>query len=339
MKYGLLSVRVGDITNIGDYIQALASSQFLPFVDEYINREELDKYDKGPIKMIMNGWYMHDANHWPPSPKIQPLFVAFHLNSSVKDQMLSTEGVNYLKSHEPIGCRDYNTVELLNSRGVKAYFSGCMTLTLGEKYKSNYHNNKCYIVDPYIPIKNTYNSYFRDFICLLSNFGLASKIRKSLFDGKTGWRTYTRAARFIRLYSKIVSKEILKEAIYMTQESSYYAIKLSTDSQRLLEAKRLVDLYAEAGMVITSRIHCALPCLGLETPVLYTMDDNAEEISKCRFKGLSELFNCIHLDNERIYTDFPYKSKISIDNMVQNKDSWRILADNLIKKCHDFVNP
>lgn len=338
MKYGLLSVRVGDITNIGDYVQALASSQFLPCVDEYVNREELDMYDNGPIKMIMNGWYMHGASHWPPSPMIQPLFVAFHLNSSVKDQMLSSEGVNYLKSHEPIGCRDYNTVELLKSKGVDAYFSGCMTLTLGTNYKSNKHNKRCYIVDPYIPIKNTLASYCRDFICLLSNFGLASKIRKSLFVGKSGWRPYTRSARFIRLYSKIVSKDVLKEAIYMTQESSYYAVKLASDSQRLLEARRLVGLYAEAGMVITSRIHCALPCLGLETPVLYTMDDNAEEISKCRFKGLSELFNCIHLDNEKIYTDFPYTSKISVDNIVKNKDSWRPLAENLIKKCQDFVN-
>lgn len=338
MKYGLLSVHVGEITNIGDYIQALASSQFMPQVNEYVNREKLDEYDNGPIKIIMNGWYMHDANHWPPSPQILPLFVAFHLNSSVKDIMLSEEGINYLKLHEPIGCRDYNTVELLKNKGINAYFSGCMTLTLGAKFKNNIHNNKCYIVDPYIPIKNTFMTYLKDFICCLCNYGLVSKIRHSLFPGKEGWRTYTRSARFLRLYSKIISKRALGGAEYMTQESPYYGEGMPKDRQRLMEAERLVRIYSQAGLVITSRIHCALPCLGLETPVLYTMDDNAEEISKCRFKGLAELFNSIHLDNEKIYTDFPIHSKIDVINDIHNKDTWRPLAEDLRKKCYDFVN-
>lgn len=338
MKYGLLSVKVGDITNIGDYVQALASSQFLPYVDEYVNREKLDEYDNGLIKIIMNGWYMHDANHWPPSPQILPLFVAFHLNSSVKEKMLTIEGVNYLKSHQPIGCRDYDTVSSLKAKGVDAYFSGCMTLTLGMNFKSHFHNNKCYIVDPYIPIKNSIISYIKDIICYGLHYSLVCKIRKHLFSRKFGWRTYTRSARFLRLYSKIVSNEVLENAIYMTQESADYGECMPLDSQRLLEAKNLVIMYSQAGLVITGRIHCALPCLGLETPVLYTMDDNAEEISKCRFKGLAELFNCIHLDNDKIYTDFHIFGKIDINNMIKNKETWRPLAEELKKKCKYFVN-
>lgn len=41
MQYKLLSVEGERETNIGDYIQALASRQFLPHVDGFINREEL----------------------------------------------------------------------------------------------------------------------------------------------------------------------------------------------------------------------------------------------------------------------------------------------------------
>lgn len=88
MKYKLLAVsKFPNISgvNIGDYVQAIASAQFLPHMDGFIDRdEELKYYDGEPCKVIMNGWYMHLPQNWPPSNLIDPLFVAFHLNSGVK---------------------------------------------------------------------------------------------------------------------------------------------------------------------------------------------------------------------------------------------------------------
>ena len=149
MKYKLLSVKEQEGLNIGDYIQALASSQFLPQIDGFIDREKLKDYDGEECKLIMNGWYMHNAQQWPPSSKIIPFYVAVHFNSTVKDKLLSDESIAYLKKYEPIGCRDTNTVKLLQSKGVNAYFSGCMTLTLGRNYHSEIKENKYYFVDPY----------------------------------------------------------------------------------------------------------------------------------------------------------------------------------------------
>ena len=40
MKYKLLAVSTEREVNIGDYIQALASAQFLPHIDGFIQREE-----------------------------------------------------------------------------------------------------------------------------------------------------------------------------------------------------------------------------------------------------------------------------------------------------------
>ena len=57
------------------------------------------------------------------------------------------------------------------------------------------------------------------------------------------------------------------------------------------EAEWLVRLYAKAKFVVTSRIHCALPCLGLGTPVLYVEDINQSVASSCRLGGLIELMN------------------------------------------------
>lgn len=42
-------------------------------------------------------------------------------------------------------------------------------------------------------------------------------------------------------------------------------------------AKYLIRKYAKAKLVVTSRIHCALPCLGIETPVIFVTSDNLEQ--------------------------------------------------------------
>lgn len=112
-RYALLGVRTEKETNIGDYIQALASKQFLPHVDTIIQREKLKDYSGENINMIMNGWYMHNPQQWPPSDKINPLFVAFHLNVLAEKDMMSKEGLAYLKLWEPIGCRDKRTRDVL----------------------------------------------------------------------------------------------------------------------------------------------------------------------------------------------------------------------------------
>ena len=61
-------------------------------------------------------------------PHLQPLFVSFHCS---RPASLTPQVIDYLRAHEPIGCRDWSTVDLLLSAGVKAFFSGCLTTTLG----------------------------------------------------------------------------------------------------------------------------------------------------------------------------------------------------------------
>ena len=92
MKYKLLSVnKFYTGVNIGDYIQALASSKFYDKIDGFIERDELKLYNGEACKVIMNGWYMGKPENFPPSDKIIPLFVALHINSSISDKMLDVE--------------------------------------------------------------------------------------------------------------------------------------------------------------------------------------------------------------------------------------------------------
>lgn len=121
-----------EVMNIGDYIQSLAARQFLPSVDEFVDRDQLGASAGGPVNMIMNAWHRLWGKCRVFSPEINPLMVALHLNNP---EDATSETVAYFKRHEPIGCRDFHTLEFLKGKGIDAYFSGCLTLTLGKTYR------------------------------------------------------------------------------------------------------------------------------------------------------------------------------------------------------------
>lgn len=344
MKYFLLSVsksiEATKTINIGDYIQALASSQYYPKIDGFLDRDkDLNTYMGEKAKVIMNGWYMHNPQNWPPSSDIIPLFVAFHINTSVQKELTNPQSIEYLKAHEPIGCRDINTMNVLRNCGVNAYFSGCMTLTLGKKYKSEKKNNKVYIVDPAVNTKETYLNFLLAAIYAVFHLSAIIKLFKKRFlFGHMKMKRLLYVVNFYKQYSKIFAEDILLNATYFTQQSTFYKYAFKDDFARLNEAERLIKEYSRASFVITSRIHCALPCLGLGTPVFYTERDDDADISQCRLGGLKELFNVITCKSSRLECSFDVKNPITRKNCPQNKNDWRIIFDDLDKKCTSFMN-
>ena len=202
--------------NIGDYIQALAAAQFLPAKDGFIQREKLKDYDGARCRMIMNGWYMHHPEQWPPSEKIDPLFVAFHINVSAKDAMLSEESISYLKKHEPIGCRDFYTRDMLREKGVDAYFSACLTLTLGMTYKAEEREDKCYFVDPFIPKKKKVYDEIYNTLWMLSHrssWNTIGRIAEKM-PSKKGFKKRIHACRFYRAYIKLFTEHCWRPNTY-----------------------------------------------------------------------------------------------------------------------------
>lgn len=350
MKYKLLSVskfslrRNSNIgVNIGDYIQALASSQFYPQIDGFIDRdEELREYNGDTTKLIANGWYMHNPKQWPPSPKIKPLFVAFHINSVAKKELLSPESINYLKQYTPIGCRDTKTLDLLQNAGIESYFSGCMTLTLGYKYHSAERENVSYIVDPIYDGRLSLSSIAKAMTTILSHpfhiWDLIVKKRLDLQHGRNVIKNVLKIALYYKEYTKIFTPDVIINSEYISQDTNFYKNAFPDDKQRLLEAERLIKLYSRAKLVITSRIHCALPCLGLETPVVYMKKHNDTESSICRLGGLIDFFNCIEIEHGKLKPKFVTKFPISTSNLPINKTNWKPYAESLISKCKHFIN-
>lgn len=329
MKHKLLTVSTENQANIGDYIQALAAAKLLPSVDGFIQREQLKDYQGDHAKVIMNGWFMHHTNQWPPSENIHPLFVAFHLNSLAQQQMLNSEGIAYLKAHQPIGCRDYHTVRLLQERGIEAYFSGCLTLTLGGVIKREECSGKTYFVDPYFKTDWNVWSFLRNAATLLIHFRDIDHIARKHPEQKKGLRKRMILSAFYREYRRFFSRQTLIEAEYICQQSTYYKQAFGSDEERLQYAEQLVRKYADASLVVTSRIHCGLPCLGMGTPVILTEDARQSEASRCRMEGLRELFNRMEWNNGRLQPCFKLKHTITAETVPANKTTWKPLAERL----------
>ncbi|MEY4312880.1 MAG: hypothetical protein RLZZ319_389 [Actinomycetota bacterium] len=169
MDYKLLD-RARTSSNRGDYVQTLAAlSNLLRFKDisfvgddplaPYLNKLKKSVHKDRQISgtpvavqpvpvdrdwshgreypentwLINNGWFMHRTFKGEvdfPYPKnIKPIMVSFHIQDP---DVLTDTTVKELKRIEPIGCRDWTTLYRLRDFGIKAFFSGCVTTTVGQ---------------------------------------------------------------------------------------------------------------------------------------------------------------------------------------------------------------
>ncbi|OEK08464.1 hypothetical protein A8C32_03165 [Flavivirga aquatica] len=322
MKYGLLKYDENKrFFNVGDNIQSLAAKQFLPKTDVLLNREKLADYKGDKSKLIMNGWFTHNIHNWVPSDDIDPLFVSFHMNNTAAPYMLSEKGITYLKKHEPIGCRDKFTADTLKAKGIDAHFTGCLTLTLDSyKVDDSLRNDEIYIVDPLYNYPRSLKVFF-DFKAIIRN-----TLNGKIF--KLGKRQ--------KHIKKFISKEVLDSAIHVNQEppSNTYS-----DEEKFEMAESLLKKYAKAKLVITSRIHCALPCLALGTPVIF-INGFDSFVDSCRFDGILELFNRIDVNHEtgEYTSNFNLDGQIDLKTTVTNLGLHHKLAEPLKEKCKNFIN-
>lgn len=322
-KFGVIVYEGGEfekanLLNLGDYVQSTAAKQFLPRVDEYITREGMHLYNNDTVKMIMNAWYMANPENFPPSKKIDPLYVSLHLNSSIIDKIFRPEVVEHFKAHQPIGCRDNHTRDLLISKGVDAYYSGCMTLTLGNTYKRTEVSNEVIFVD-----------IMHDSLTLKKLLKQPLRLGKRILTGRIKELVVRR-----NILQKYFDYEVLDNATYIDQMVPY----INAD-----EGFKMADEYlkrlAAARFVVTSRIHTALPCLAMGTPVIFVNGGFKTKVDKCRFDGLFDFFNRIDVDGKgESSINFSFNGdKIGMNTELNNKDLHVPFANELIAKCKQFT--
>jgi len=289
-SFGLLTYST---RNLGDDIQSLAAAQYLPHIDHYINRDRLSEVAyKHDIHMICNGWFLEYPFDWPPPPNIHPLFISFHIADKQHVSSVLTHPVltQYYKQYEPIGCRDTHTVKLLHSIGVQAYFSHCLTLTLQRPPVQR--SNQILFLDPF----GTERDYaFPD--------PSSPAFRHDLWG--------------------LFPKEVRARSLYLTHYSTE-----RDPRQRFKRARELLDKYASASLVITSRLHCALPCLAFGTPVIF-LYRNGESY---RIRNALPLLRTYSFDELQ-----EGKAQIDWGRPLQNPVDISVIAKELSQRCVHFV--
>ena len=235
MKYGLLVNE--NNSNIGDDIQAYAESRFLPRVDLMVDREHLDTFQYGdgtePVALIMGAWFMWRKFNWPPARQIIPLNVGYHNFDRNRDVLKSSSyAVPIWHGHyDGIGgqwFKDYGPV------GCRDYYT---QKVLEEKGIPNYFSGCVTLTlpkQPETPDKGTY------VVCVDLNDRVEKRVRELIGD-----------------------KYEVRNLSHNTPN-----IKGATWEEREARVKEFLTQYQNAKYVVTRRLHVALPCLAMGTPVM-----------------------------------------------------------------------
>jgi hypothetical protein len=246
-------------SNIGDDIQTIAQLGFIPpdANIKWVRRDKIHEFNGDNRRCIMNGWFTHSPESWPPSENIRPVFVSFHIS---KPELASSKYKPFYKKHEPIGCRDLYTARILNDIGIDAVFTGCLTLTINNPNRNVERRGvivcEAHREEDYLP---------------------------SAPD----------------LFNRLIPEKIKRQATYVhhgvrDRYAGHHIYKMS-------KAIKLLDMYSRAKIVITSRLHCALPCIAMGTPVVFLHKDWA---SDKRFDGYRDLINGYGPNSEQVRIDW-----------------------------------
>ncbi len=331
-KEGLLTYEfTNNHLNIGDYVQSIAAKQFISSTNRiYIDREHLNSYDDEEAILIMNGWFLMTPENFPPSKKINPIIVSHHINISVQEHFSKSPKIlNFYKENEPVGCRDYNTLEFLKSHGIDAYYTGCLTLTLGNTFKSEKKSDKVYFVDPRYAKNIGFKNDLHSALLLLTKFYTINTIRKKFKKGNDRLSWY-KTLEFYKSYSQIFTNKVLRNAEYV--KHFIPAEQFKNEDEIFEYGENLLKKYAQANFVVTSRIHCALPSLSMGTPTLYIDIPDDHVVSDCRLIGIKEYFHVVTNQNGKLSTDLLKNGKkFDWNSTFENKKDFIAIKDTISK--------
>ncbi|NEP31274.1 MULTISPECIES: polysaccharide pyruvyl transferase family protein [unclassified Moorena] len=189
-----------------------------------------------------------------------------------------------------MGCRDSRTVKEFNKINIDAYFSGCPTITL--KNPEIERTDEVLVVDAHL--KNA-----------------AGHIPDTT-----------------QLLRSLVPSYILEKAKFLTHNVEPY--KYRWHGYKLNRAIDLLTYYAKAKLVITSRLHCALPCLAFGTPCVFIHKNLHTDF---RLKDYTNVLNGYDSpsDTVKINWDSPEATDISELYKITKNSIDSKLSDILLK--------
>ena len=291
MKYGIVVFE--KTWNIGDDIQSYAAAQLLPCVDYYIEREQLDVFrpkENECVNTIMNAWFMHNKLGWPVSNCINPLYISMHF---LKDDPLKVENA-FLRG---VGGEDLKAHAPIGCRDLETQ------AFLEENGISTYFSGCLTLtLQPKFPKTDV-----APYVCLVD---VSPKVADSV------------KSRYHDVEIKIISHEP-NGSIPLYKDGTAW-------NERFEAVENLLSTYQNAQAVITSRLHCALPCLALGTPVLLLTDIGLE---RGRYDGLSSLVHSATMEDY-----ISGNVDFSLHTPPANPDIFIPIRDKLIERVQDFID-
>jgi hypothetical protein len=117
-------------------------------------------------------------------------------------------------------------------------------------------------------------------------------------------------------------------------ESTYLKHRELTIDERFDIVKEYVQIYSNAHCIVTNKLHCALPCLTQNTPVLLALPDDGYGIPDMD----TRISDHLELLNVNRYEDFA-ENNVEFDfiNPPPNPDRYLSYREELIKACEGFI--
>ena len=262
-------------TNLGDDIQTLAAVQYLPRVDYWIDRDwvaTLGARTREPVCLIANGWYMHSTAVVWVNRAHQVLNTRFRGNRRLAAwaQRLRTVAWKMPYAWPPPA----NAEALLISMHIADLGRSVETM-LSEKslaYMRGRGAVGCRDEATLARLRAAgLEAYFSGCLTLTLQRPDVPRGDEIIFvdvPGVTGIDSRPLAG---------MPDEDRKRVGFET-----HFTRLIRRGPRHQVARALLRRYAAAQLVVTSKLHCAMPCLALGTPVLFVTRDPEDP----RFQGL-----------------------------------------------------
>lgn len=193
--------------NLGDHIRIEAGLRLLKRLgvapetlidrdDEIANAPGLTG-DDGSTGILVNGWFKTNPAEWPPNPKLSPIYLGFHIRLFQSPTLVSEAALAHYSAFAPIGCRDRYTQELLQSRGVDAFLSHCLTTTFPRRIADPAQNTETFIVSRTDAILDYLPPEIRENATFLSQYSGSGDFASNMVQARELLERYRDRARLI----------------------------------------------------------------------------------------------------------------------------------------------
>ncbi|MFV0518777.1 MAG: polysaccharide pyruvyl transferase family protein [Lachnospirales bacterium] len=277
-----------DTFNLGDDIQSYATEQFLPHTDYEIDREKMDSFCSKDGERVAT-----IMGGW---------FLYNHLN--------------------------WPPSPFIYPLPISMHFDTFYSKTMGEKITKNFVFEDCgatwFLENGPVGARDEGSKK------MLEKFGIPTYFSGCITLTINPFENVVKHNKICLVdisedVKNFVKENATLECIEMTHSVS---LKALTWEKRKEIVEKQLKYYQGASLVVTTRLHVALPCLVLGVPVLFIKERWALNRTGTWLEYVNNTEKEALLSGEYAY-DF--------DNPLENSDKYMIVRNNIIKSCEEYI--